>query len=289
MQFNLFYNFLFKYINQKLPFSQYQLLKLGDCFICSRDINFDISKKIISSTGTCGISQISTLAKIKAISEFVERDACKKNHTNTTSGFAAYPFIFNRKKALMCAKKNAFNEMLERYSLHMWTQKDIKHITQKKSETYNQNLYSAIQKEIPFLEYYKIIPSLMNIKDMVTVILYAKTEYGWAFGSAAADRVEKAEQNALKELYINCIGLYRIHRLQMVPSSNYEKQILWISQQNEFIQEKINSSGKDSIQIPKALFRDINTQYDDCYVVIQCYFQDYQRDVSHEKINKMYL
>ena len=75
----------------------------------------------------------------------------------------------------------------------------------------------------------------------------------------------------------------------MDPSSNYEKQILWISQQNEFIQEKINSSGNDSIQIPKALFQNIKTQYDDCYVVIQCYFEEYQRHVSNEKIHKMYL
>ena len=120
MRFNLCYKFLFNYINQKIPPSQHQLLKLGNCFICSRDIDFDISKSIISATGTCGISQILELAKIKAISEFVEREAYRDSNANTSSGFAAYPFIFNRRKALMCAKKNAFHEIVERYSLRMW-------------------------------------------------------------------------------------------------------------------------------------------------------------------------
>jgi hypothetical protein len=289
MQFNLRYRFLLNYISKKIPTYQHQLLKLGDCFICSRDVNFDVSKNIISTTGTCGISQIPELAKIKAISEFVEREACKDSNASSTNGFAAYPFIFNRKKALIHAKKHAFNEIVERYSLRIWVENNIKHLKYNEPEKCNQELYLAIQKEIPFLEFYKIIPSLINAKDMVSVILYAKTEYGWAFGSAAAECVAKAEQNALKELYINCIGLYRIHKFQMSPSTYREKQLLWISQQGEFIQMKINNLGNDSIQIPNALFRNIQTKYDDCYVVIQSYFENYQKNASSEQINKMYL
>ena len=287
MQFNLRYKFLLNYINKKIPPAQHQLLKLGNCFICSRDIDFDISKNIISTTGTCGISQTLELAKIKAISEFVEREFCKDNNI-PSNGFAAYPFIFNRNKALIHAKNNAFNELVERYALYMWAENNIKYLKYNIPEKYNQELYSAIQKEIPFLEFYKIIPVLTNTKTVIPVILYAKTEYGWAFSSAAAECVAKAEQNALKELYINCIGLYRIHKLQMKPSHNFEKQLLWVSQQEEFIQAKINSPGNISIQIPNALFRNIKTKYDDCYVVTQCYFEEYQEPVSHDKFNKMY-
>lgn len=119
--------------------------------------------------------------------------------------------------------------------------------------------------------------------------MYAKTKYGWTFGSAADECITKAEQNALKELYISCIAIYRMHKLQMVPSSNYEKQLFWISQQDELIQAKINNSSDTSIQIPNALFRNINTKYSDCYVVTQCYFEKYQTNASSDKVNKMYL
>ena len=287
MQFNLRDKFLLNYLSKKIPAAQHQLLKLGDCFICSRDIDFDISKNIISPNGTCGIAQTLELAKIKAISEFVEREFCKDNNI-PSNGFAAYPFIFNREKALAHAKQNAFNELVERYSLYMWAEHNIKYLKTNAPEKYNQSLYSAIQKEITFLEFYKIVPALVNAKDIVSVILYAKTAYGWAFSSAAAECVAKAEQNALKELYINCIGLYRIHKLQMQPSSNFEKQLLWVSQQEKFIQAKINSLGNNAIQIPNALFRDIKTKYDDCYVVAQCYFEKYQETDSRDKFDKMY-
>jgi hypothetical protein len=170
----------------------------------------------------------------------------------------------------------------------MWAENNIKYLKYSTPEKYNQELYSAIQKEINFLEYYKIIPSLINADNMVSLILYAKTEYGWAFSSAAAECVTQAEQNALKELYINCIGLYRIHKLQIKPFTNFEKQLLWVSQQEEFIQAKINSSGNNSIQIHNALFRNVKTKYDDCYVVTQCYFKEYQETDPRDKFDKMY-
>lgn len=286
MQFNLGHKFLLNYLNKKIPAAQCQLLKLGDCFICSRDIDFDISKNIISPTGTCGIASTLELAKIKAISEFVEREFCRDNNI-PSNGFAAYPFIFNRSKALMCAKVNAFNELVERYALYMWAENNIKYLKYNEPEKYNQKLYFAIQKETPFLEFYRIIPSLTNTKSVVVVILYAKTAYGWVFSSAAADCVAKAEQNALKELYMNCIGLYRIHKFQMQPASNFERQLLWVSQQEEFIQVKINSARHNAIQIPNALFRDVKTKYADCYVVAQCYFEGYQETDARDKFDKM--
>lgn len=289
MLFNLYYRFLFNYISKKIPYSRYQLLKLGNCFISIRNINFNIKKNILSSSGTCGMSEMPVVAKIKAISEFVEKDASVDNHFNSRTGFAAYPFIFNRKKAFIHAKKNAFHEMVERYSLYMWASNSIKYLKYSEPEKCNQKLFLAIHKEVNFLEYYKIIPSLINAKNVVSVILYAKTEYGWAFGSAAAESIGNAEQNALKELYINCIGLYRIHKHQMIPSSNFEKQLLWISQQEKFIQAKINCLGNDSIQIPNALFKNINTKYDDCYVVTQCHFAEYNIHSFDDNIKKMYL
>ncbi|NQY44160.1 MAG: hypothetical protein HRT87_12555 [Legionellales bacterium] len=273
MPLNLKYKFLFNYLDKKIPTSKYQILNIGDCFISSRDIDFDVTKKAISSTGTCGVSRILELAKIKAISEFVEREAFKNSGTKSSTGFAAYPFIFNASKAKEKAKVHAFNETVERYVLYQWDKKDdIKFEIYNSPHIQNKELYLAIQKEIAFLEYYKITPTLINNQDTQAVILYAKTKYGWTFGSAANKCPIEAELNAIKELYMHCIGLYRMLEKQIEPQSNHEKQILWISEQDNLIQNKIHNIGKTPIQIPNPLYKNIETKYNDCYSVEQCYF-----------------
>ena len=290
MPLNLKYKFLLNYLNTKLPSSKYQILNIGDCFISSRDIDFDVTKKAISSTGTCGISKILELAKIKAISEFVEREAFKNSKATSSTGFAAYPFIFNANKARKKAQTHAFNEMVERYILYQWDkQNDIKFEIYNSPHTQNQEIYLAIQKEIYFLDYYKIIPTLINNQDTLAIILYAKTKFGWAFGSAANKCPLQAELNALKELYMNCIGLYRMLEKHIKPQSKYERQILWISEQDELLKNKINNIGSTSIQIPKPLFNNIETIYNDCYAVEQCFFREYQPNSENNTTSRLHL
>lgn len=254
---------------------------LGDCFICCRDRDFDITKQAISSTGTCGSSKNLDIAKIKAISEFVEREACTTSGAKSSTGFAAYPYIFNSNKSKFYAKENAYFEMLERYALYQWVNTNgIKNTVSNDPYEFNKKFYSGIQKEITILEYHKITPKLSNVKNIVFVIIYVKTQLGWAFGCAANKCPNKAEQNALKELYMHCIGLYRMKIKKISPKTNLEKQTIWISHQDDIIKEKIKSEGTQLLSIPQPLFKSINSKYQNCFMVEQCYFKDFDHKPS---------
>lgn len=287
----LFYKFLFAYLSQQIPRKNYQLLKIGDQFICSLDSNHDIRERLVSGTGSCGVSSIPELAKIKAISEFVEREAFQESGADSTCGFAAYPFLFNQRKAIALAEVIAFNERVEKYVWMQWgDQNDIDSRIYSTPHKSNVKFYSGIQKEINFLEYYGIMPILSNIENINVVLLYALTKYGWACGAAASSNcTAEAENNALKELYMSGVALYRIHEKDIQPTSFFEKRLFWISQQDALIRSKISAKGVDSIIIPKHSFKDISTQYKDCYVVRQCLFEKEYGDFFGKDYKRLYL
>lgn len=62
------------------------------------------------------------------------------------------------------------------------------------------------------------------------------------------------------------------------PISKYEKQVLWISGQDELINSKLKGSGKNTIQIPALSFRDIQAEYNTCF-----------RESQFLVINKIYI
>jgi hypothetical protein len=286
----LFYKFLFAYLNQQIPRREYQLLKLGDHFVCSLDSNHDIQKKLVSSTGSCGASKIPELAKIKAISEFVEREAFRNTDASSSCGFAAYPYIFNKALATKNAKVEAMNERIEKYAWTRWAdQENIKSKIHNIPYEENKNYYLGIQQEIKFLEYYRITPLISNISNLNCTLLYALTQYGWVCGASAKHSPIEAENNALKELYMSSIALYRNHEKQMEPSSFFEKRLLWISQQDHLIRSKITCKGEHLIQIPKHYFRNIETKYKKFYVVQQCYLEGYKCNFFGDETNKLYI
>lgn len=291
MSINFFYRVFFNYLDKQVPGARYQLLQLGDCYICIRDINKDTSKNAISSTGTCGISSNPEIAKIKTLAEFVEREAFYKSGASSSTGFAAYPFIFRKNRAYKQARTRSLNELIERYALYHWAEhSNVKFTIEKKPDTYNAKLYASIQKEIPFSEYYKIIPwTNYTDKDCHVAILYALTNFGWVFGSAANQDVCLAEQNALKELYMNSLGLHRMKNKGLEPSSLYEKQIFWISTQDELIRTNIANTGSDIIHIPTPFFKNIPTSYFNYFKVVQCYFASYPKSFLSSKHHQIFI
>ena len=286
----IYSNFLFNYLSPKIPIKEYQLLKLGDQFICSLDKNYNIKERLISNTGACGSDKIPALAKIKAISEFVERQAYRDSNASSTFGFAAYPFVFNRNKAIHYARLTALQERIEKYAWVQWgNNENVKCTIFDSPYTNNVSFYTGIQKEMTLLKYYRIMPSLENIDDLNCTLLYALTDYGWVCGAAAKSSPIEAERNALKELYMSCIALYRAHKMQIQPESLYEQRLIWISEQDSLIQSKVKTLGKKPIQIPDYYFENFKTEYADCYSVQQCSFKEHKCDFNEGGISRLYL
>ena len=125
----LYYNFLLEYVRKYVSEDDFQLLELGDTFVCTLRPNksSDLGT-IFPESNTCASSKILQLAKIKAISEYVERDAFKRSYAKSTCGFAAYPYILRKKQSILKARRRAYLEMLERYSWKTITAKTIEAI-----------------------------------------------------------------------------------------------------------------------------------------------------------------
>ncbi len=101
----------FNYLTKFLPPPLFlQKLEMGDAYVCSLN---DKSKRAgsIFTNIACGVDSSWYQAAMKAQSEYVERKAMQ-----SSTGFAAYPFIFRKQKAEHKAKCIAYREMLERYA-----------------------------------------------------------------------------------------------------------------------------------------------------------------------------
>jgi len=275
-----FSKFLPKFILQKL--------KLGDVYICTlNESNSKISGVFASKA--CGAGRSWETAVLKAQTEYVERQAVQASNATSSTGFAALPFIFFKKRAIKQAKKYAYAEMVERYAWPEWF-KNENIAYQLRSEVceVNRQFYQGIQNEIQFESLYIIQPRL-ELDNLQLVVIYALNESGLVCGGAAHKRREQAELSALKELYMHAIGLFRMKHQNLQPTTVYDKRVYWISQQHQTLQKRLTSQGNAGITIPfPVTFQSIKTEFEQTHVVQRCVFEDYRKKFISEE-NEMYV
>ena len=277
-----------RYVFQFSPKFVIQKLKLGNVNICSLRDDLRIDSNLFSSI-SCGASFSSKTAMIKALSEYVERRASNLSGNKSTNGFAAFPFIFRKKRAQTKARKNAYFEIVERYAWAEWFY-NININYQLRNEVYkiNKSFYRGICDEVNLLKLYAVSPKLED-NSLKMVILYALTESGLVCGGAVRQNEEQAEQNALKELYMHTIALYRMRNNNIQVTANYEKRVSWISEQYPILKERLALCGNQDMSIPfSIIFQDIQTEFHQFYVVQRCLFEGYDKEFI-SKDNEMYV
>lgn len=276
------------YLSHFFPKFLIHKLRLGDIYICSLSEYLKNSDRLFVGI-SCGAGHSWQSALIKAYSEYVERRSSSLSGAQSTTGFAAFPFIFRKKRAQRKARQNAYFEMVERYAWPEWfyNNKAQYQVRANISEN-NKKFYEAISSEINFLKLYAITPKLGK-PNLKMVILYAATESGLVCGGAVRESEEKAEQNALKELYMHAAGLYRMRNNNVQAATNYEKRVDWISKQHPFLEKRLAFSGNEAIIIPSSvIFQDIQTEFHQFYVVQRCLFEGYDKKFISEN-NEMYV
>lgn len=281
-------NLLFHYFYSYLPQLAFQKLKLGDVYICTLSDHL-IKKAEIFNSLACGADFCSETAKLKALSEYVERKSFELSRIESTTGFAAYPFIFRKKRAQKKARENAYFEMIERYAWPEWFSNKDTHYTLKNDvEKNNKKFLQAIQREINISKLYIIYPQ-MEQSNLKMVILYGETNSGLVCASSVRNSIESAEQSALKELYMHMVGLYRIKNHILKTTMNYEARIVWISEQSHLLNQRLTFCGTHFISIPYPIvYQDIPTEFNQAYIVQRCFFQGYDNQFF-SKENKMYI
>lgn len=271
-----FEKYLLHFLLAKMPKCSFHTVKLGDYFICNLYRVSNATEHAMSASSTSGASRSQIRAKVKAISEFVEREAffdCTDIQSST--GFAAFPYVWNRMRATRKARLYARLELMERFTVARWAREDnLKFLKSTQALQENDSFFSGIQTEITFQEYHRIMPVYADSENINCVILYALTKLGWVFGSAASGSMVDAERGALKELYLNCIGLYRMKVKKVTPVYNYEKAVLSLSEDSALIRNKMASEGETALVVPSLDYDIIPTQFQDNFVVVQCRLAD---------------
>lgn len=270
-----------------LPSLNVQRIKMESVYLCL--MGDDTGKKNIFTSKSCGVGFSWEMALSKAQSEFVEREAFRRSGFFSSTGFSAYPYVFSKKKARWRCRRNAYLEMLERYAWPEWfSQLDISYSYSDEILRKNQEFFQEMRKDVDILHIHKVVPALQD-GSVSMVILYAETEYGLVCASAVKETEEAAEENALKELYMHSIGLYRMKEDRIPPKSIYEKRVLWISGQKSRLENRLKHKGFKKITVPFPIkYQDIPTKYSDAYVVQRCSFEGYDKEFLTEK-NEMYI
>ncbi len=279
---------LSRYTSLYFPKFFIQKMKMGDVYFCTLSDNSPVKGSVFTSF-SCGAGDTWEESLLKAQSEFVERKALKEAKVQSSTGFAAYPYFFLKKLAKKKAMKNAFLEMLERYSWPEWFYNlkiayKFSNIVSKE----NRIFFEDFQKDIKIQKLYRISPNLEN-KQVSMVILYAETKDGLVCASATKSTEKEAEQNALKELYMHATALYRMKKNKIKPSTSYENRVLWISGQKKRLEKRLEQKGTLEIDIPFPIkYQDIKTEYDKAYIVQRCIFEGYNKEFF-SKENEMYV
>jgi len=276
------------YFSKFLPKFTLQKLKLGDVYICTlNESNNKISG--VFASRSCGAGRSWEIAVLKAQTEYVEREAVRASNATSSTGFAAFPFIFFKQRAINQAKKYAYAEMVERYAWPEWfANENIAYQFHSDVCDANRQFYQGIRNEIQFESLYVIQPRL-ELDNLQLVILYALSELGLVCGGAAHKNREQAELSALKELYMHAIGLCRMKHQNPQPTTVYDKRVYWISGQHQTLQKRLNSQGGKGISIPFTVaFQTIKTEFEQTHVVQRCVFEGYQKKFISEE-NEMYV
>lgn len=278
----------FNYLAKFLPPLFLQKLKMGKVYICSLNDQSERAGSIFTRIA-CGVDFSWYKAAMKAQSEYVERKAYQSSTAKSSTGFAAYPFIFRKQKAERNAGRIAYREMLERYAWPEWFEnKNTAYAVRHSVCKGNASFFQGINKEFCFSNFYAIWPQLAD-RDVKLVILYAQTEEGLVCAAAASKHKAQAEQGALKELYMHAIGLYRIRKHKIQPRTSYEKRVDWIGNQREILENRLSFSGDQPISIPfPIVFQSIKTEFSQAYVVERCVFEGYGKEFISED-NEMYI
>ena len=154
-------------------------------------------KKVIISTG--GTAKNLSLAKNKAISEYVERlffyeKLALKNKEIDTTGLACRAFGLSRLWELRAIVRAATSEYLERYAIHTWwSQTYIRHVLEPvNSDNYQIFLKSLIDLDMKnSFEKLDLIRIPLNNKSVVFLAIGYLPDSGFVIGSSAGSWKDK--------------------------------------------------------------------------------------------------
>lgn len=249
---------------------------------------------IISEDVKNGLGDNPYKATLIALSEFVERaafaEAQNSDHnsgaTVRSDGYAAYPIYFGfHKRAASHARRNAFNEAVERFAWSTWWDNssigfDLSDITHTKDGKF---IIKHLITHKPVEQILLISPFLeRGVGQALKIYLVALKGGGYITGGCAEDGGSMSRSTfyprAFSELFRHCLALQRIaDGLPFSQDNFYIKRLEFfgLGHGDHLVQQRLQSRGSSSVQFPNLLIdKAFKHQLDDIYVVHRCLFEN---------------
>ncbi len=239
----------------------------------------ELNSEIISDSVTTGFDKDVNLALLKALVEWIERNAgsyAKKSgqlscQTERSDGLAAFPIYHHstsspgkeaaKKMAKKRARENALAEAIERFAWAQWWDHSTTHYEITGVEHFDSDsvqLLGQIQELNPVVALQCIKPILLNAPEFELLIFLAELKTGGFVSGGAAGLVGKREATSLRglgELLRHAQSARKI-REGASPTTFYEKRLAHFLSENGTAQvrERLSKKGSQLVALPTLKF-----------------------------------
>ncbi len=266
--------------------SEFESVYFFNCFNEKRS-------SIVSYGVSTGVSEIESVAVMKALVEWIERLAFHEGaskgilacQTENSDGFAAYPYFRSNglNFATNLARKHAYTEALERYCWATWWDKRTQAVVDFKVKPRSKpslDLLKLVNSYTPLNHLIAIIPVVEGLSEFKTIILFGELKSGGYISGGAAGNVGDDEQiifRALSEMARHSIGLNKTMNQNLLATTLYEERLLFfgLGQGNSLVTERLENSSSTPMVLPDLKFDvSINHSFADVVVVHRCLFDN---------------
>lgn len=217
-----------------------------------------------------GMSRISEIAWLKAISEWIERKAFLENKlisparfSRESDGCAAYSHaIIGKKAAKKLARENALDEAIERYVWgSWWDQKSAADIKVLSADSLFMKMLNSFSDEnVKPQKLYVIAPKFDKYTDRQVLILFLSlTGGGFISGGACGSNKESENtfDRAFVELLRHFLGYSRMRKSSLEPISFYDKRLSFFANGSgdPLVWDRLHSKNQEFVKIS-------NVEYD---------------------------
>lgn len=251
------------------------------------------STETISEFIYTGMDSDPSVAVLKSLVERAERYAFSEGYrrglkscsTERSDGFAAFPKgISDRPEEI--ARKNAFEEAVERYVwASWWDRPNLAHKTsvfdRSRASALSKNLLEQIDRNVE-AEEIKLVQPKIDPSLGLSVKLYFLflRPYGVVSGGACGPTTSEnqTEYRALCELYRHAVSVSRMREKNRIPSTFYEQRLSFFGNSEAgqiILEDRLCQVGTDTIYLPHlSIDEQVLHQMDDLIAVHRCYFEN---------------
>lgn len=251
------------------------------------------SSETISEFIYTGMDSDPSVAVLKSLVERAERYAFSDGYrqglksclTERSDGFAAYPRgISDRPEEI--ARKNAFEEAVERYVwASWWDRPDVGHtisiFDRNGASALSKNLLEQMDRYVE-AEQIKMVEPKIDPTHGLSVKLYFLFlhPFGVVSGGACGPTAtaSKTEYRALCELYRHAVAVSRMLATNGAPNTFYEKRLAFFGTSEagqKILEDRLRQNGSNTIFLPRlSIDESVPHQMNDLIAVHRCYFEN---------------